>query len=409
MFFSIGVFALVLLILTTVNTYIQHKSIKEIALNDAHQSAELVFESLYSVMKNGWSKEEIDEIVQRFNNKLPDMHLRLVRSKGVADLYGDTPVAKEARENDPLIKATFKSKQQTIEEVGNDLRFIYPVRAQAECMDCHDNARTGDVNGIIEVTFAYDAIAVPMEYAINSVVLIFGVLFCVLFFIVIVSIKYFMVKPIVLLSEHMSDLRKGDETEVGSAPRSGLYEVDFLCQNFNDLMGHLKDAHKELEDLTIKDPLTGLSNRRHFDEVLAQEIERATRYQHVFSIIMVDLDKFKPINDTYGHDAGDMVLKAVAMNLSTHLRITDLVARVGGDEFQVIAPEIDETHVGPLAEKIRHSVSDASVDFKGQALGVSCSVGVATFGVDASEAGELHRIADQRMYEDKRARKQGRE
>ena len=391
------------LLLTGVVTFVQHNSVNTIAKNGAHQQAELVFESLYSIMKKGWSRSDIDEIIDRFDTKLPNMHLRLIRSESVAQQFGDNAQAIAARNNDPLIQQAFATKQESIEEVDKQLRFIYPVIAQQECLGCHSNAKQGDVNGIIEITFPISSIGLPIEFAFNTLTSVFGLLFLAVLLITIISIRSLIAGPIINLSQYMRHLQ--DNNQHALPERSVIFEVESLRRSFSDLMNHLSEAHKEMESLTITDPLTKVANRRHFDLAMSQEIERAQRYSHPFSLIMLDLDQFKPINDTYGHEAGDLILQAISQALTQSLRKTDLLARVGGDEFQVICPETDQPRAQVLAEKLRCAVENTHVMYQEHSLNVSCSLGVATYDIDGHHADQLHRCADQRMYNDKLQRK----
>ncbi|HYF49213.1 MAG TPA: GGDEF domain-containing protein [Planctomycetota bacterium] len=137
-------------------------------------------------------------------------------------------------------------------------------------------------------------------------------------------------------------------------------EVGQLAQAFNATTARLKAAFAKIEELATRDPLTNLPNRRTFDERLAAEAARSRRYGHPFGLIMMDLDRFKLVNDQYGHPAGDEVLKFVARIVEANVRETDLPARVGGEEFAVILPESSAKEVEAVAEKLRTAVSAGS-------------------------------------------------
>lgn len=113
---------------------------------------------------------------------------------------------------------------------------------------------------------------------------------------------------------------------------------------------------EEIKKLSVTDQLTGLFNRRKFIEVLEQEIIKTKRYNNVFSIIMFDIDHFKSVNDTYGHDVGDFVLKELSKIVSDRIRASDLFARWGGEEFMLLLPETDSENSFVLAEDIRHLI-----------------------------------------------------
>jgi diguanylate cyclase (GGDEF)-like protein len=137
-------------------------------------------------------------------------------------------------------------------------------------------------------------------------------------------------------------------------------EVGQVVQLFNATIERLRLAFHEIEALARRDPLTGLPNRRAFDERLSAEAARSRRYGHPFGIIILDLDHFKSVNDRFGHPAGDEVLKFVAKTIEANVRETDLAARIGGEEFAVILPESGMDEVKAVSEKLRESVGECS-------------------------------------------------
>lgn len=157
-----------------------------------------------------------------------------------------------------------------------------------------------------------------------------------------------------------------------------------------------------LENLSITDELTGIANRRHFEWRLAEEIERARRYQYPLSALMLDLDHFKQINDTYGHQVGDAVLQQFAQRLKRTLRRTDFLARYGGEEFIILAPQTSSDRALILAERLRRAVDESpmfvSPDLQ---IHITISIGVAVFPEHAQNGNDLVRAADEALYKAK--------
>jgi diguanylate cyclase (GGDEF)-like protein len=155
----------------------------------------------------------------------------------------------------------------------------------------------------------------------------------------------------------------------------------------------------EVQQLAITDPLTGLFNRRKLDEMLTVEVERAHRYNRPLSLIMLDMDGMKSLNDQYGHPAGDEALMLVAEKIRKQIRSVDLPTRYGGDEFVILLPEADLAAARSVAKRICAKITSTS--FHGEFLSVS--VGVAQWSADFPKAAQFLKVADQAMYQAKRA------
>jgi diguanylate cyclase (GGDEF)-like protein len=158
-----------------------------------------------------------------------------------------------------------------------------------------------------------------------------------------------------------------------------------------------------VKSLAEKDSLTLLYNHGSFHERLGIELERANRYGRTMSVLMLDLDGFKEINDTYGHTTGDRVLVLVAGALGAHLRKADIAARYGGDEFAVILPETDMAAAAVIAGRIAEGISGVRLDAdREKVISFTASIGYVACGPDSAERGQILNIADRLMYESKR-------
>ncbi|MBA1148218.1 sensor domain-containing diguanylate cyclase [Ectothiorhodospiraceae bacterium WFHF3C12] len=173
-----------------------------------------------------------------------------------------------------------------------------------------------------------------------------------------------------------------------------------LVSSFSDITP-AKMRETELEHLAATDALTGISNRRSFLDALERERERSLRYGHTFALLMIDLDHFKAINDTYGHSAGDLVLRELVDVLTANLRANDLLGRIGGEEFAALLPETTLDDAATLAERLRAAVNAAPIAVESTPLGLTVSIGVVVRGGDDDVAALLRR-ADMALYEAKR-------
>ena len=175
-------------------------------------------------------------------------------------------------------------------------------------------------------------------------------------------------------------------------------DLDLLRARARTLL-EFKNYLDSCEEAAFTDHLTGLANRRRFERQLGREVARAARYEHPFCLLLIDIDNFKGVNDTHGHDAGDEVLRRFGNAVQAGTRGIDTGARIGGDEFAVILPETDLEHGLEVAERLRSAVGSMEVEGVGR---ITASFGVAEFPSSADTGEELKAAADAALYEAKR-------
>ena len=181
-------------------------------------------------------------------------------------------------------------------------------------------------------------------------------------------------------------------------PAAGRDEVGGLITALIEMRASLAQREARIVDLAFRDPLTGLANRTLFNDRLGQAVGTATRTGHAMSVLMIDLDRFKEVNDVLGHPVGDALLVQVAGRLQRELkRTTDTVARIGGDEFAVLLPAQGREGAALLARQLLAAL-EAPVNIEGQTVDVTGSIGVATFPDDGTNPTELMAHADAAMY-----------
>ena len=156
--------------------------------------------------------------------------------------------------------------------------------------------------------------------------------------------------------------------------------------------------HQEAQQLSITDALTGLGNFRSFQYSLAREIDRAARFGRTLGLLMIDLDRFKTVNDIYGHQVGNDVLVELAERLKSEVREVDIIARYGGEEFVVVLPESDGEGAAHTAERICSAIRDEAFHVAGLNLGVTVSIGAAVFPGHGQNASDLIAAADRALY-----------
>jgi diguanylate cyclase (GGDEF)-like protein len=203
--------------------------------------------------------------------------------------------------------------------------------------------------------------------------------------------------PLRVLDEGAARFGAGDLSRRVSLARGD--ELGHLGGTFNAMAEKLAKSQKALEELSALDGLTGLYNYREFHRRLAEEVQRSLRYGHPFSLMILDIDDFKAVNDTYGHLAGDEVLRGFAALIRREVRPVDEVARYGGEEFAILLPETPAPGAFAMAERIRGIIAARPIAIAPErAVALTVSIGVATYPQDADTEEKLLGAADRALY-----------
>lgn len=178
----------------------------------------------------------------------------------------------------------------------------------------------------------------------------------------------------------------------------------YYISQIKDITGR-KQAEADLRKVAAEDSLTGVANRRQFESDLAAQVARCRRQMETAALLMLDVDRFKSVNDTFGHAAGDTVLKAIASDLTGRVRTEDKVARVGGDEFALIMVGGDADTAAALAEELMRHFDRLQVDYEGQQIGCRASIGSQVITGDEKDIDEVLLAVDHAMYGAKELRR----
>lgn len=208
--------------------------------------------------------------------------------------------------------------------------------------------------------------------------------------------KSYIMVPLAYKNEHFGCLVLFSSRE--TATESELKFLDLFARQI-ELAITIADLFQVVKEQAITDSMTGLYNRRYFEECLMKEIVRAKRHNQKLTVIGIDLDYLKKINDVYGHNYGDMAIKAISEVLKSSCRSIDIPARMGGEEFNVILPGVDSQGGLIFAERIRKSIENIELEKIGN---ITASLGVGTYGEQTEDTYELLELVDHAMYESKR-------
>jgi len=295
-----------------------------------------------------------------------------------------------------------------------------------------DNRKSYLINRTFNPTYDLGLIALQPKTEIDAMVSSVHhvsqiILFSSIIAILLVSLWQILIvcKPLNNLIDHISQITEGNLNIGEFKAKSSQDEIGRLAKVFNlmhatikrqiqELNAHrdmlekevkertyeLEQANKKLDLISRTDELTQLPNRRDMHRTIEKEVDRANRFRKAFSIIFIDIDHFKDVNDTYGHAAGDAVLKSVASTIRSLLRKYDVLARYGGEEFLTLLPETELKDASHVAERFRKQIENQTIFFGGQEIKVTITLGVAQF--DSSQGAEkCIQLADKALYEGK--------
>ena len=400
----LSMFAMVLAfaLIFSLSGAIRDRAVHELAREDARQTSQLVFQSLYSAMRKGWSKQDINDSIERLNRQFPDLQIRVFRGEVVARQFGAMPQEADAVSADaPLRKALGDGQETLLFPNVDQIRYLYPLQATEECLACHTQSQVGAVHGVIDIVYPVKNLKVSFSSVLNSMLAytlaIIGFVFFVLYF----KLRYLFVLPIARLVGVMREITADMDLTRRVKNDIPLLELRSLAEYFNGLLKTVHEYNEKLEELSTHDPLTDLYNRRKFEDFLHYEIIRSARHQRSFSVMMVDLDNFKYINDTFGHPVGDLVLKELSILLGATLRKGDVLARLGGDEFAILLPETELAKGMQVANKLLQSLQDREFELPVGKVRCTASFSLVSYPEDGLTEGEIYSAMDVVLYKAK--------
>lgn len=204
--------------------------------------------------------------------------------------------------------------------------------------------------------------------------------------------------------EHRRRRKGGEEFDALSTLdviRDEAGEILGFVEVFHDI-SEQKQREERLYQRATRDPLTGVFNRGHFNEIAMQELERARRFAEPLSLVMLDIDHFKKVNDSYGHEVGDSAIIALTRTCSRHLRKIDSLGRLGGEEFAILLPRANKAPAFEMAQRLRLQIANQRISTPEREISYTVSMGVASLLPTTRDLAELLRHADAALYQAKR-------
>ncbi len=395
-----------LLLTFGLTAYIRHQALHDLARQDVEQTSKIIFQAIYAEMARGGDRRQIEAVVGQLGRTFPHLNVSFyqaniyrgpVINKQFGSLLGDELMI----ERDPDLKhALTEGKELLLFPTNQAVRHIYPVLGRQECLACHAQARAGQVFGLIDVTYPVHELKVPFAYVLDSMLGYTVAMLAVVFALLYLVLRKLVAAPLRQFAGKVSEIEPTLQLDRKISLRYLVAELKQLSDNFNHLLATLSGYSARLLEYSITDTLTGLYNRRAFEEHLTEEINRSNRYGGEFSLMMIDVDDFKRINDEYGHPIGDAALKQIADIMRSSLRTVDVPARLGGDEFAVILPETTAENARHVAERLHQRLNASVVATPGGSVQLTCSVGVAAYPAHVPEKSmqALLKAVDDMLY-----------
>ena len=340
--------------------FMKKNAISNLAHVDAKKTSLLIFESLYSAMQKGWTRDELNEIIHRLNKIDTEMSVNLYRSDLVTQLYGHRENQKALNSS---IKEAFSGKEVLNISETNLIEYFYPVIAQDNCMKCHTNAKVGDILGVIDVSYPINDLKVSLDEMINFFIIFIIIFSLIVFIAIFIEFNQYLIKPIKNFSNVITNITSSHDMSKRVDVNDNIEELDAIKNVFNGMLD-------SIEYQFYYDNLTGLENRRRLTEKLEERKESF--------LIIINIDSFQEINDLYGNEAGDTILKDFALYLKELIPSEKSLFRLHSDEFAYLCDKgVDINDFTLLASFLNEKISQKyfKIDGKNE-LNISATFGI---------------------------------
>ena len=326
----VSVLIVSVLVLFISTEYLKKTAVDTLASDDAKKTAQLVFETMNTRMQEGWTKEDLDGIINRLEHIRTGMTISSYRSKQVEEIFGVVKRDKKIVESDPLIQRAMKGEEIfLVDEDTGIVRFLYPMGSSTECTHCHINADENSINGVLDISFPHSDIKISLDsmslYLIGFFV-IFLLMFSIIFFFI---INRKMVNPVIELTTEIKKISKSKDLQKRVDIHTNIEELGILQNSFNKLLGTIKYYYDKLLEKLYTDELTGLSNLTKLQNDL-ENIDKS------HTLMVIDIKSFGKINSVYGVKVADYLLKQFALDLQITLSSSGDIYRLYSDEFAII-------------------------------------------------------------------------
>lgn len=334
----------------------------------------------------GGDKELINETISKIEKNISNVNVSIVKNNN---------------EKMGIINDAFISKEPQIHKQTKSLEFATPILFKQECLLCHKTSQIDDVAGVILIEHPILDIKISLKDILMMIFILFVLIILVFFTTWIYFLRKHIIQPINDLISQISKHKTYKDLKNEIIIDTNIKEIKLLEKAFNIKNRALYSSSSKLEKASNKDHLTGIYNRRKFNEYSTLLLKDAQRYGHIFSLVLIDLNKFKAINDTYGHTIGDNVLIFFSQIINKSIRETDYLFRMGGDEFYLLLSNTTNNESIVIVRKLQEKLKNSKFISENIKLEINASFGIVQYGLDADKIEDLVKIADKRMYANK--------
>jgi len=399
---SLTYIALTLAVILIISYAAEQKAIDDLAHSEAQHASELVFQSLYTVMQTGAKKKGIEDAIRRLSETQHSLKISTVRGETVSAQFGELLISKKRREQEPEVAQVFATGQEWRTYTEDRIRYLYPVHFISQCRQCHTLAREGEVAGVIDITYPIDNLKISLRLVSRAMIAYFLFAIVLLFALLAWKLRTSVAQPIGRFVDVMREIAQHPDGSRRAPVDGGIVELQNLGSYFNNMLQTIQDYQRKLDEYSNIDPLTGLFNRRRFQQMLSYEVGRAEQHGRSLPLIGIDLDNFKHINDSYGYPVGDLVLKKFSYLLRNLTRHRGLAARRGADEFAVLLPEASQEEAEALAGAIRDELQRSDFHLPEGNLRVPASLCLISYPRHGIRANDLEAALELGLYKAKR-------
>lgn len=343
--------------------YMKKEAIEKLSKVDAKKTTELIFQTLYSAMERGWTKDDLNGIIARVNTVDKNMIVNVYRGEEVAKQFGDIQKDSNARKTDSSVQSAL-AKNEVLNIIDEStIEYYYPIIAKEECLKCHTQTQEGNVLGVINILYPIDDLKISLSSIINFFIL-FIILFSIVIFIALfIEFDRHLVKPIKNFIANINYISNNKDITKRVGTNNEITEIDSMQSVFNNMLD-------SLEYQFYHDELTTLPNRKKLIETLSSDKD---------SILMIiNIDKFQHINDLYGDKIGNDIIRNTANIIKDNVSKEAILFKLHADEYAIYQPsDVIYEEIKDLALHLANCIENHTFIINENEIYVNATIGVA--------------------------------